>query len=110
MRLKSQFLRIVVASFFFLCTVEAFFWPIVMKPGTHLEWWQIHFSAKIGYVIGFPALTAHFYLNVLGMNLLGPDAIIISFFWAVIIYFLLTKFAMRHACIRKINLFFNTNE
>jgi hypothetical protein len=96
MKLKFQFVRILIATIFLICTIEAFFWPIIMKPGTQLEFWQIHFLAQLGYVIGFPALVTHYYLNVLGMNVSDSGAILISFIWAVIIYVLLTIFAKKN--------------
>jgi hypothetical protein len=39
-------------------TVEALYWPILLKPGTVLGWWQVKWAADIGYFIGPPAVIA----------------------------------------------------
>ena len=46
--------QISVAVLSLLVMVQALFWPLIMKPGTPLEWWQNLYLAKIGQYVGFP--------------------------------------------------------
>src|SRR5947209_1397678 len=53
--------RSLIAVFVLLCTLEALYWPLLMKPGTQLHWWQVHWLAKLGYYLGFiPCIIAVF--------------------------------------------------
>ena len=47
-------MQIVIAVFVWYCTVQALYWPIIMKPGTELYWWQNKLAAHIGYYVGLP--------------------------------------------------------
>lgn len=39
-------------------TIQAIYWPILLKPGTVLDWWQAKWAAKVGYFVGAPAIVA----------------------------------------------------
>jgi hypothetical protein len=37
---KAKVTQIAITALSLLVMIEALFWPIIMKPGTPLEWWQ----------------------------------------------------------------------
>jgi hypothetical protein len=45
--------RSLVSASVLLCTLEALYWPLLMKPGIQLHWWQVHWLAKLGFYVGF---------------------------------------------------------
>jgi hypothetical protein len=49
----SLLVRSLTSAFVLLCTLEALYWPILMKLGIQLHWWQVHWLAKLGFYIGF---------------------------------------------------------
>jgi hypothetical protein len=53
---KHFAVRFLIAAFVLLCTIQALYWPLLMKPGTELAWWQIGWMAKAGYVLGAPVM------------------------------------------------------
>ena len=54
-----------VACFVCVCSIEALYWPLVMKPGTEVGWWQVGWLAKAGYFVGFPVTGAEFAIGML---------------------------------------------
>ena len=51
----SRVIRLSIATFVFVCTVEALYWPLIMKPGIQLSWWQNHWLANTGFWVGLPS-------------------------------------------------------
>lgn len=47
-----------IAAFVLFCTVQVLYWPMLMKPGTELYWWQSKIAADIGLIVGFPVWIA----------------------------------------------------
>lgn len=74
--------RIAVSGFVLLCTVQALYWPLLMKPGTELDWWQVHWLAQTGYVLGLPVM-------VLAVLLGGKVQLLIAVLWSACVYWLL---------------------
>ena len=60
--------RAMVPLFVFICTVEALHWPLVMKPGTELAWWQFRWLAMTGDYVGFPVVVATFAIGRIGLS------------------------------------------
>lgn len=52
--MRKLITQIAIAVLSLLVMVQALFWPLIMKPGTPLEWWQNFYLAKIGQYVGFP--------------------------------------------------------
>ena len=44
----------VLTALSFFVMDQALFWPLIMKPGTPLEWWQNYYAAQIGQYVGLP--------------------------------------------------------
>lgn len=82
----------IIASFVFLCSVQALYWPLIPKPGTEIHWWQIEALAKLGYVIGAPVV-----LLVANSPLTGTSQVLLgwglSITWAVAVYYVLCALA-----------------
>ena len=72
----------------FICTVQALYWPLLLKPGTVIEWWQVGYLAKIGMFAGAPVLIviAKSQLTGVAQTLL---AWCLAFIWAGVIYYAL---------------------
>jgi hypothetical protein len=81
----SKATRAALAAFVFLCTVQALYWPIIMKPGTPIGWWQLEPLATLGLYLGAPVLLAIGKLRL-------PDAAqtilawSLSFAWAALVF------------------------
>ena len=45
--------RLLISAFVLVCTIQALYWPILMKPGTQLDWWQIGWLARLGSWLGY---------------------------------------------------------
>ena len=55
-RKSGDVLSLLAAAFVLACTVQALYWPLLPKPGLVLDWWQVEWLAKLGYLLGFPVL------------------------------------------------------
>lgn len=55
MRIALQLAAAAVVSFL---TLQAIYWPLIMKPGTELEFWQMRWAAELGYWVGLPVVAA----------------------------------------------------
>ena len=82
--MKRHTVCLVSSSLVMLCTVQALYWPLLPKPGTVIEWWQVGVLAKIGFLVGAPALIviAKSPLSGLPQTLLAWS---LSFIWAGIV-------------------------
>ncbi|MBK9160153.1 MAG: hypothetical protein IPM27_01035 [Nitrosomonadales bacterium] len=71
-----------------LCTLQAFYWPLLSIPGTVIEWWQVGFLAKVGFFVGAPVLVAVAKSPFSGLpqTLLGWS---LAFMWAAVVFFVL---------------------
>ena len=49
-------LIIAIATVIAFFTLQAIYWPLILKPGTPLHFWQMHWAAEIGYRVGAPAV------------------------------------------------------
>ncbi|MGE5098680.1 MAG: hypothetical protein ACM3SX_01730 [Deltaproteobacteria bacterium] len=47
-----------IAGIVLAFTIQAIYWPILLKPGTELDWWQAKWAADVGYFVGAPAILA----------------------------------------------------
>jgi hypothetical protein len=78
-------IRLAIAALVVYCTIEALYWPIIMKPGTELHWWQNKLSAEVGCYIGLPVMVV-----VAKSPFSGLSHIVVIWFsvavWGVIIY------------------------
>jgi len=90
----SRLARGVVAAFVFVCTVEALYWPLLPKPGTPLEWWQVHWLATIGEYVGLPVMGAAFALGHLRLPQYAYSALfpLCALIWAWFVYLILAAF------------------
>jgi hypothetical protein len=68
---KKSFLpfavRATVSLFVLICTIEALHWPLVMKPGIQLAWWQVRWLAMTGDYVGFPVVVAAIAIGMIGL-------------------------------------------
>jgi hypothetical protein len=80
--------RLLIAAAVFFFTVQALYWPLIMKPGTELHWWQLEWAARSGYFIGAPVVGA-----ILIAPFTGPVqdllAIALALLWSLVIYWIL---------------------
>ena len=47
---------LIVGAAIFFFTLQAVYWPLIMKPGFELHFWQMQWAADIGYRIGIPVV------------------------------------------------------
>jgi hypothetical protein len=73
--------RLVISAFVLLCTIEALYWPILMKPGTQLGWWQVHWLAQIGFYVGFIPCGIALFSGSPVVALLSSAAFALFVFW-----------------------------
>jgi hypothetical protein len=68
-------------------TLEAIYWPLILKPGTELAFWQIHWAAQLGNWIGLPVVAA---ILVSPLSGAWQDvlAIILAAAWAIVAYWI----------------------
>jgi len=79
--MKILIARVAFSVFVLLCTIQMIYWPLLMKPGTQLDWWQVRWLAQTGYVLGFGPL-------ILSRWVGGHALVAAAFIWAVAIFFL----------------------
>jgi hypothetical protein len=93
-RTLQFFIRSGVAMFVFVCSIEALHWPLLMKPGTELEWWQVKWLAKTGDWVGFPVMVATLALGDLPLPLTIRSIVfpLCAILWAACVYLLLGLF------------------
>lgn len=86
----------VAACFVCVCSIEALYWPLVMKPGTELDWWQVRWLAKAGYFVGFPVTGAAFAIGMLHLPriLTHVAGLLIAAAWAIIVFRVLRRWTM----------------
>lgn len=88
--MKIRAFQFLGAFMTFLLSIEAIYWPLIMKPGTVLSWWQIGWAAKIGYWVGAPVL-----LLIVNSPLTGSYQQIFAYLctlaWSITIYFLIGR-------------------
>ena len=87
-RRVCTYLSATFAVFVLLCTIQALYWLIIMKPGTQLYWWQVKWLSDIGIWLGLPVLALT--LEVGGRILLFAAAV-----WSAIV-FVITKLICQH--------------
>ena len=78
------------AVFVLVCTIQALYWPLIMKPGTILDWWQVKWLAQLGYFIGIPVMILTKWFN-------APILWVGSILWALIIYCILMLICTRYS-------------
>jgi hypothetical protein len=68
-------------------TLEALYWPLIMKPGTELAFWQIYWAAQLGKWAGLPVVAA---ILVSPLSGLWQEAlaIVLTAAWAAVVYWL----------------------
>jgi hypothetical protein len=86
--------RLLIAALVFLCTIQALYWPLLMKPGTELGWWQIDWMAKVGYVIGAPVMVLAFWVS-------GLVLVLAAVLWSLLVYWLSGLLIHRFRLIRE---------
>lgn len=69
MEKTNKILRIVICLFIFICIIQAMYYPIIIKPGATVEWWQVQFLAGLGYYLGAPIFMLSEYLEVQSNNM-----------------------------------------
>ncbi|HTN93880.1 MAG TPA: hypothetical protein VMJ33_04800 [Gallionella sp.] len=86
--MKRNVICLSTSAFVLLCTLQAFYWPLLPIPGTVIEWWQVDFLANIGFFVGAPVLMviAKSPFSGLPQTLLGWS---LAFVWAAIVFFVL---------------------
>lgn len=91
--------KVAISAFILMCTLEALYWPLIMKPGTILPWWKVEWLAMVGLIVGFPVVAI-----VLAVGLIWstpPDflfptlSIVISIAWSATVYWLIGAFVRR---------------
>ena len=85
--MKKIAIRFVITALVVYCTIEALYWPIIMKPGTELHWWQNKLSAEVGYYVGLPVLVVVAKSPVSGLSHIAVIWFSVAV-WGVIIYYL----------------------
>ena len=80
-RRPCVYLSAIVAVFVLLCTIQALYWPIIMKPGTHLYWWQVKWLSDIGIWLGLPVLASTLFVG-------GRVLLFVTAVWSAIIFFI----------------------
>lgn len=78
---KRFAIPLLITTFVFLCTVQALYWPLLMKPGTELGWWQIGWMAKVGYILGAPVMVLAFWVS-------GLVLVLAAALWSLLVYWL----------------------
>jgi hypothetical protein len=87
--------QITIAVLGLYVMVQALFWPIILKPGTQLEWWQNPYAAKIGQYVGFPVWAV-----LLNSPFSGTAQLLIA--WALVIAFTVLMFWLSGTVIKLI--------
>lgn len=78
---KRFAVRLLITTFVLLCTIQALYWPLLMKPGTELGWWQIGWMAKVGYVLGAPVMGLAVWVS-------GWVLVLAAVLWSLFVYWL----------------------
>ena len=73
--------RLLITAVVFVCTIQALYWPLLMKPGTELGWWQIGWMAQAGYVLGAPVM-------MLALWVSGMILVVAAALWSLLVYWL----------------------
>jgi len=81
----SILVRVMFAAFVFLCTVEAVYWPVIMIPGTRLEWWQVKWLAQLGCVLGFGPILLCRWVG-------GWVLLLVAMIWTLVVFFVTGMF------------------
>lgn len=79
--------QIVITVLSLFVMAQALFWPLIMKPGTQLEWWQNLYVAKVGQYVGFPVWVVLFNSPFEGTTQLVFAWFLITV-WAIFIFWL----------------------
>ena len=84
--MKVFAIRLLTSGLVLLCTLQALYWPLLPKPGTVLEWWQVGSLAKVGLFARAPVLlvVANSPLSGLPQTMFGWS---LAFIWAGVLYF-----------------------
>lgn len=77
----AAIVRFSLAAFVFVATIQALYWPLLPKPGTTYRWWQIHWLAGSGMVVGLPVLFLSNWIGEFGLW-------VATLVWAALVYFL----------------------
>ena len=82
--------RIAIAVFVFVATIETLYWPLLPKPGTPYEWWEVKWLAQAGLYLGFVPLVLTSELSKWDLpdNFLQPTAWLLALAWALSVYWL----------------------
>jgi hypothetical protein len=54
--MHTRALQVITGLVVWASTMQALYWPLIMKPGTVLSWWQFQWAAEIGDRVGVPVL------------------------------------------------------
>ncbi len=85
--MSKRIIQFAIAALSLLVMTEALFWPVIMKHGTTLDWWQNYYLAQIGKYLGFPVWMVLFKSPFEGnFNLAFAWLLVIS--WAAFLYWL----------------------
>jgi Sec-independent protein secretion pathway component TatC len=75
-------LNLIFAASVAFVTLQAVYWPLIMKPGTELQFWQMQWAAEIGYRVGAAVVTAVMMSPLTGL-MQDVLAIALSILWAI---------------------------
>lgn len=84
---KCEYIAFGAMSFTFLCAMQTYFWPVVVKPSTVFEWWQVRWMAEVGALLAAPAFVVWWYFKL--------NFWVSALLWTVAIFV-----GLREACIR----------
>jgi cation transport ATPase len=85
--MKKTAIRLVITAIVVYCTIEALYWPIIMKPGTELYWWQNKLASQVGYYVGIPILVTAAKSPFTGLDHVAAIWFSVAV-WGAIIYYL----------------------
>jgi hypothetical protein len=82
----NRTLRLVLSVLVLFCTLQAIYWPLIPKPGTVYEWWQVGVLAKIGFLVGAPVLFIVWKLR-LSTPAIVASGWFLALIWSAAIYY-----------------------
>jgi hypothetical protein len=92
-------LRFLSAAFVFVCTVQMLHWPLLPKPGTPIDWWQVRWMARVGEIVGLPVLGASLPVGRLGLPPPGTSVVLhlLAAIWSLFLFFLAGRILKKKA-------------
>lgn len=90
MQLSGKKLVSAICTLVLFCGWQAYYYPLIIKPGTIIEWWQIKWAADLGIFLALPAFVVP--LKVSLGNIGGQVVFWLGLFvWVSALYCTLTK-------------------